>query len=76
MTASTLLCVDTYPEKGPPHGQGRGRGKATRRKSSIVIPGGLLQAVKFAALEERTDVSAPLGRLAEQYLTANTGRQR
>ena len=57
-------------------GQAEGRGKAPRRKTSFVIADGLLQAVKCAALEERTDVSALVGRLAEQYLTVNTGRRR
>jgi hypothetical protein len=44
-----------------------------RIKTSIVIPDGLLQALKHAAVEERTDVSSLLCRLAEAYLT---GRKR
>jgi hypothetical protein len=51
-------------------GKAKGPEKATRRKTSIVIPDRLLQELKFAALKERTDVSALLGRLAEQYLKA------
>jgi hypothetical protein len=35
-----------------------------------------LQELKFAALEERTDVSALLCRLAEQYLKAKKGSRR
>ena len=50
--------------------------KARRRKTSIVIPDGLLQEVKFAALEERTDVGALPCRLAEQYLKARKGTRR
>jgi hypothetical protein len=45
-----------------------------RRKTSIVIPDGLLQRLKFAALAERTDVSSLLCRLAEGYLKRKGGR--
>jgi hypothetical protein len=41
-----------------------------RKKTSIVIPDGLLQGLKHAAVEERTDVSSLLCRLAEDYLKA------
>ena len=56
-------------------------GKATgqkkpKTKTSIVIPEGLLRELKFAALEERTDVSALLCRLAEEYLKARKGGRR
>jgi hypothetical protein len=47
-----------------------------RRKTSIVIPDALLQELKFAALEERTDVSALLCRLAESYLKTRKGSKR
>jgi hypothetical protein len=57
-------------------GKTKGREEATRRKTSIVIPDGLLRDLKFAALEERTDVSALLCRLAEQYLKARKGGRR
>jgi vacuolar-type H+-ATPase subunit C/Vma6 len=57
-------------------GKAKGQEKVTRRKTSIVISDGLLQELKFAALEERTDVSALLGRLAEQYLKARRGGRR
>jgi len=45
----------------------------TRRKTSIVIPDALLHRIKLAALEERTDVSALLCRLAEAYLKSRKG---
>jgi hypothetical protein len=45
-----------------------------RTKTSLVIPEGLLQRLKFAALEERTDVSSLLCRLAELYLKRKGGR--
>jgi hypothetical protein len=52
------------------HTMGKAAGQEKpKTKTSIVIPDGLLQALKFAALEERTDVSALLCRLAEQYLS-------
>jgi hypothetical protein len=44
-----------------------------RVKTSIVIADDLLQKVKFAALEERTDVSSLLCRLAEGYLKQRKG---
>jgi hypothetical protein len=50
-------------------------GTARRRKTGIAVPDGLLQAVPFAALQERPARSAPLCRLAEQHLTANKGRR-
>ena len=49
-----------------------GRATARRRKTGIAIPDGLLT---FAALQERSGVSAPLCRLVEQHLTANKGRR-
>ena len=57
-------------------GKAKGQSKATRRKTSIVIPDGLLQELKFAALEERTDVSALPCRLAAPYLKAKKGSRR
>jgi hypothetical protein len=45
----------------------------TRKKTSIVIDEDLLHRLKFAALEERTDVSALLGRLVEEYLRRRKG---
>jgi hypothetical protein len=47
-----------------------------KTKTSIVIADGLLQQLKFAALEERTDVSALLCRLAEAYLKDRKGARR
>lgn len=45
-------------------------------KTSIVIPDPLLQALKREALEQRTDVSALLCRLAEDYLKRQKGGRR
>ena len=56
--------------------QAKVRDKATRRKTSIVIPDALLQEAKFAALEERRDVGALPSRLAEQHLKARNGARR
>ena len=57
--------------------QATGRDKATRRETSIVIPDALLQEATFAALEEeRSDVGALLGQLAERYLKARNGAWR
>ncbi len=39
-----------------------------RRKTSFVVPEDLWIRLKVAAAEERTDVSALLCRLAEEYL--------
>lgn len=47
-----------------------------RRKTSIVIPDTLLMRLKVAAVEERTDVSALLCRLAEAYLKTRKGGAR
>ncbi len=47
-----------------------------RKKTSVVIPDGLLQGLKHAAVEERTDVSALLCRLAEDYLKGRKGVRR
>ena len=56
--------------------QAQGRDKATRRKTSIVMPDALLQAVKSAALEEQADVGALPCRLAARYVKARTGARR
>jgi len=46
-----------------------GEGGASRKvKTSIVIDDALLQRLKHAALDERTDVSSLLARLAADYL--------
>ena len=47
-----------------------------RRKTSLVIPDRLLLDLKLAALQERTDVSSLLCRLAENYLKARKGGRR
>lgn len=47
-----------------------------RVKTSLVIPARLLRELKFAVLEERTDVSSLLCRLAEQYLKSRKGGRR
>jgi hypothetical protein len=39
-----------------------------RRKTTVVLTDELLQALKHAAIEEHSDVSAILARLAEHYL--------
>lgn len=48
----------------------------TRRKTSLVLPESLWIRLKVAAAEERTDVSALLCRLAEEYLKARRGSKR
>jgi hypothetical protein len=53
----------------PPKGETMGR----RRKTTLVIGDDLLYRLKLAALEDRTDVSSLLSRLAEDYLN---GRKR
>jgi hypothetical protein len=53
---------------------GRGNPRAERRvKTSLVLPESLWIRLKVAAAEERTDVSAILCRLAEQYLKTRKG---
>lgn len=47
-----------------------------RVKTSLVIPDRLLRELKFAVLEERTDVSSLLCRLAEDYLKRRKGGRR
>ncbi len=47
-----------------------------RLKTSLVIPARLLRELKFAVLEERTDVSSLLCRLAEDYLKRRKGGRR
>ena len=46
------------------------------RKTSLVIPDALLQRLKVACVEERTDVSALLCRLAEEWLKTRKGVRR
>ncbi len=48
----------------------------TRRRSSTVIPGQLPREAKLTVLEEPTDVSALLGRLAERHAKVNRGARR
>jgi hypothetical protein len=56
---------------------GRGKPRAERRvKTSLVLPESLWIRLKVAAAEERTDVSAILCRLAEQYLKTRKGGRR
>lgn len=52
------------------------RDKTIRRKTSIVMPGALLQTAKFAALEEERSVGGLPSRLAEQHLKARKGARR
>lgn len=55
------------------------RGEKTpepRRKTSLVLPESLWVRLKVAAAEERTDVSALLCRLAEEYLKTRKGGRR
>jgi predicted DNA-binding ribbon-helix-helix protein len=47
-----------------------------RRKTSLVLPESLWVRLKVAAAEERTDVSALLCRLAEDYLKSRKGGKR
>jgi hypothetical protein len=58
-----------------PKGQ-RYKGTDPLRKTSLVIPDGLLKRLKHSAVEEGTDVSALLCRLAEAYLKTKEGRRR
>ncbi len=53
--------------------QTRDAGTERRRKTSLVLPEGLWVRLKVAAAEERTDVSALLCRLAEEYLKRRKG---
>ena len=54
-------------------GKANGQEQVTRPKTSMVVQNRPPQELKFAAPEERTDVSALLGRLAEQHLKARRG---
>jgi len=46
-----------------------------KKKTSITMPDDVLQGLRHAAVEERTDVSALLTRLAEHFLkTRQRGR--
>jgi hypothetical protein len=54
----------------------KGEGTEARRKTSLVLPESLWVRLKVAAAEERTDVSALLCRLAEEYLKARKGGKR
>jgi hypothetical protein len=54
-------------------GKAKGQEQVTRPKTSVMIPDRLPQELKFAAPEERTDVSALLGRLTERHLKARRG---
>lgn len=47
-----------------------------RVKTSLVLPESLWVRLKVAAAEERTDVSALLCRLAEDYLKTRKGARR
>ncbi len=47
-----------------------------RRKTSLVVPDDLWMRLKIAAVEERTDVSSLLCRLAEDYLRGRKGGRR
>lgn len=44
-----------------------------RKKTSIAIPDGLLLALKHEAVEQRTDVSSLICRIAEDYLKRRKG---
>jgi hypothetical protein len=44
-----------------------------RVKTSISIPDGLLQQLKHEAVEQRTDVSSLIVRIAEDYLRRRKG---
>ena len=57
-------------------GQATSQEQVTRQETSMVRPDRLRQELKFAALKERTDVSALLGRLAEQYVKVRGGGRR
>lgn len=52
----------------PTRGRPRKDAQGPRRKTSLVMGEALLQRLKIAAVEERTDVSTLLSRLAEAYL--------
>lgn len=67
-----------YIHTGGAHGKGdRQAGEKTparaRKKTSIVIDEDVLHRLTFVALKERTDVSALLRRLAEEYLRRRKG---
>ena len=47
-----------------------------RRKTSLVVPDDLWIRLKIAAVEDRTDVSSLLCRLAEDYLKGRKGGRR
>ena len=69
-----LRCSQGYREEGPQHGKGNGPGTGDAApKASMVILDRPPQELKFAAPEERTDVSLLLGRLAEQHLKVKRG---
>ena len=46
-----------------------------KMETSIVMEPGLLQRLKHAAVDEQTDVSTLLARLAEQYLKGRRGKR-
>jgi len=52
------------------------KGDGMRRKTSLVVPDDLWLRLKIAALEDRTDVSSLLCRLAEDYLRSRKGGRR
>jgi len=57
--------------------RGRKADREERRvKTSLILPEGLWIRLKVAAAEERTDVSALLCRLAEEYLKTRKGGRR
>ena len=53
-----------------------GRGEGERVKTSLLIPKNLLHRLKVAAVEDRTDVSRLLCRIAEEWLKARKGGRR
>jgi hypothetical protein len=71
-----LPCVDTSPEEGPPHGKSKGPGEGDAAQDQHRDTGRAPASGEVRALEERTDVSALLCRLAEQYLKAKKGSWR
>jgi hypothetical protein len=52
------------------------KGDGMRRKTSLVVPDDLWLRLKIAVLEDRTDVSSLLCRLAEDYLRSRKGGRR
>jgi hypothetical protein len=54
----------------------KGDSMMPRRKTSFVVPDDLWIKLKVAAAEERTDVSALLCKLAEDYLRSRKGGRR